>query len=214
MALAVEDVALVRRDVEVAADHRGARQVPRLPDPRRERVQPAELHLVLRRADRLPVRHVDVEHAEAAKAPADHAGARVGGTSVESAGQIRDRLPRDEGDAVPGLLAEDLDAPALLLERRARERLVVDLDFLHAEEVRILPLEPGEDAIEARAQRVHVPGRNPHRRRVTGPAGLPGPCPGRIRADRPRRTVTACSPAPAGPRSSTASSPGPAPSST
>ena len=76
--------------------------------------------------------------------------------------------PRHEGDAVPGLLAEDLDAPALLFEGRARERLVVDLDFLHAEQVRILPLEPREDAIESRAQRVHVPGRNPHRRRVTG----------------------------------------------
>ena len=75
---------------------------------------------------------------------------------------LEDRQARGHGDAVPLVETVDGDVVAGLFERLNGELIGAALDFLHGEHVRARALEEGDDAVDARADGVDVPGRKSH----------------------------------------------------
>ncbi|CKY09723.1 Uncharacterised protein [Mycobacterium tuberculosis] len=69
---------------------------------------------------------------------------------------------REQRHAVECLLAVGDDVVAKRLDRLARESLIDALDFLQADNVRRPLLEPCQQMIQPLADRVNVPGGNPH----------------------------------------------------
>src|SRR5947208_711371 len=162
--LRVPDVAVLGRDIEVAAERE------RLVGPGGgleegvEAAIPGELVGVLLGADLLAVRPVDAHDPEAGDARDQEAPLGVVSFAREPA---RDRLgagAREDRDAVVGLLAGDERRVAERRELRRGEPVVGDLRLLQAHDVGPPPFEPREEARQARPDRVHVPRRELHGR--------------------------------------------------
>src|SRR5262245_36467840 len=162
-----------RAEVQVPADDRAAPTVPARLEVGGERVQPAELArevLVLRV---LPVRAVERRELEVAGAYAEEARAERLLAREPPLNDLHG-LAREYGDAVPAGLAVGRGEVALRLEGVAREELVGELELLETEEVGLALAQPEPHEVEPRAQPVHVPGGDGHRRDGTrgGPARL------------------------------------------
>src|SRR4029079_17589028 len=69
---------------------------------------------------------------------------------------------REDGHAVVGLLPEDLALIPQAGEDVEGEAVVRGLDLLETEHVRPLALRPGGDPLDAGADRIDVPGGDPH----------------------------------------------------
>jgi hypothetical protein len=160
----IEDVVVGRRDVHVAADHRGLRAGgDHLP----QGGQPGELVLVVLRARLAPVRHVHRDHTNSVTGGRDRA--RLWMREARRAGHAGRHVvqsdAREDGDPVPRGLAADgrlVAAPGELVAEQLGERLVGQLGLLQAYNIRPPLVEPGQEPRHTLLDRVDVPGRDPH----------------------------------------------------
>ena len=94
-----------------------------------------------------------------------------GGLRGEVVANLENRQTRGHGDTVPLVETVDCDVVARLFERLDGELVGAALDFLHGENVRARALEESDDAVDARADGVNVPGRESHGVEPIGGAG-------------------------------------------
>ena len=159
------EVAVLRRDVEVAEHGQLIRGVGGRGQPVAQTVEPQQLAVVELGADLAAVGHVDADHADSAARGRQHprvALVRVG-ELAEAARDVVDTDARQDGDAVPLALTVVHRVVAEGRERELREALVGELGLLQAQDVGLGVPEPLLDARQAGLQRVDVPGGDPHR---------------------------------------------------
>ena len=159
--LGVVHVAVVGGDVVVAAQRQPRVRGQFLAEPDRERVEPAQLVVVLVAADRLAVRHVGADDAGVADRAADQAFLLIGKMRIADQ-HLADRLAREQGDAVVGLLPGERGVVAGGLDLGQRERGVLELQFLQADDVRPGFGQPVEQVRQPDFQRIDVPARYLH----------------------------------------------------
>src|SRR5207244_946028 len=99
----------------------------------------------------------------------------------------RDPVPARDRDAVPPPLTVMRDLVSARAERVGRHVGVGELRLLHEEDVGTRTLEPPRDLVEARLQRVDVPGRDAHASSYT-PRLIEATRRPNLREDRVRRT--------------------------
>src|SRR2546429_290151 len=160
--LRVPHVAVLRGDVEVAAEHHRLVGLGGGLEEGAEAAIPVELVGVLVRADLLAVRPVDTHDREAGDTRHQKASLGVVALVREPS---RDRLgagARQDRHAVVGLLTGDQGRVAEPRELGERELVVGDLRLLEAHDVGPPPLEPREEARQPSPDRVHVPRRDLH----------------------------------------------------
>src|SRR5205085_7320257 len=104
--LRVVHVAVFRCDVEVAAQQHLVVCPMMLVEELAQSPQPREFELILLRPDRLPVRHIDVDHTHAADCAREQTRVRRLFPVAEAALHIRHGQTRDDGHAVVSRLAE------------------------------------------------------------------------------------------------------------
>src|SRR6266481_928592 len=75
---------------------------------------------------------------------------------------VRDAAAADDGDAVPPPLAVVGQLVTGVAERSGGGVSVFELRLLQEQDVRLRAIEPPEDLLEARLQRVDVPGGDAH----------------------------------------------------
>ena len=85
-----------------------------------------------------------------------------GGLGGEVVTNLEDRQARGHGDAVPLVETVDCNVVAGLLKGLCWELVRAALDFLHGEHICVRALKEGDDAVDARADGVDVPGRKSH----------------------------------------------------
>src|SRR5438105_7688822 len=159
----VVHVPVFRRDVEVAAQKKLVVRPELLFEKGAQALQPFELEAVLVRADRLPVRHVDVDHLHPLYPRRDEPRVRAPLVSRHPAPHVLYVLAREDGDAVVGRLPVDRRRVAEFGELRRGEALLRALQLLHAEHVGAGLPKPAPDYFQASQHRVHVPRRDDHR---------------------------------------------------
>jgi len=117
------------------------------------------------RAQRIAVGQIDGGHAHRDRGldqGLQIAGLFIAVVAGQAAPHVRQRVFRQQGDAVVALLTVRLDVVAQVLEGLARELLVHALDLLEAGDVRIGGLNPLQHRRQAGVDRVHVPGGDAH----------------------------------------------------
>ena len=176
----VPHVAVLRRDVEVAAD--GHRLICRRV--RREVVakplQPGELELVLLAADGTAVGHIDAGDPNPPARRREDAALldRVGKLRRETGPGLLDPDPRQDGDAVPTAVAVMGGLVAQGRERQGGKSGIGHLRLLQAQDVGLCVAEPLLELAETCLQGVDVPGRDAH--------------PDSVACRRPRRNAARC----------------------
>jgi hypothetical protein len=158
----VVDVPILRRDVDVPEHHDRLVRRPGLVEVGAQPREPVQLERVLVRVDVVPVRHVEVDDADPVDGRLDHALLVVRPVARQPGRDVLERRLRRDRHAVVGLLPEDREVVAALLERLAREQLVLDLRLLQAQDVRRVLVEPGPDLVQPRTDGIHVPGGDEH----------------------------------------------------
>ena len=171
----IPDVRVRRRDVEIAADQEGLLHIARLAEPPREPLVPRELRLIEGRVHHAPVRRIHAHHANAA-AHGGHHPRLCHRLVIAGVGRLRrpqrlaevryhviDARAAGDRDTVPAPLAMMRELIAAIAECGDRRVGVRELRLLHEEHVGLGPLEPPDDFVEPRAQRIDVPGRDAHR---------------------------------------------------
>ena len=161
----VEDVGVRRRDVHVATDHYGPGTGP---DRLAQRRQPGELVVVMTGVRRPPVRHVHRVHPDPAAAGGH--GPRLGvGKSRRTRDSRHHAVQPDAGKdrhpVPPGFTVHGrrVAAAVELGAEKFGERVVAELGFLEADHIGLSLVQPGQQARHPLLDRVHVPGRYPHR---------------------------------------------------
>ena len=99
---------------------------------------------------------------DAERSSFDHGRFTKGGLGGEVVLDVQDRQARGDGDAVPLVESVDGDVVSGCLEGFDGELVGAALDFLHGQHVRVRALQKGDDAVDARADGVDVPGRKSH----------------------------------------------------
>src|SRR5579863_8159787 len=162
--LVTPDVVLQRRDVEIADQNRARLEFRLALEPGAHFVNEIELvgEFRIGLAIRLVaagghIQTVDLDAAEfAAERRRDMAA--VAFLAEVAAVDVRERVARDDGDAVVALLAVERDVPvAELLERGGGKIRVGAFRLLQAERVRLLILEESGDRFDAQPDRIDVP---------------------------------------------------------
>ena len=145
--------------VRVAGEPAGGR--------RAERLEPGQLVVEVRVADRPPVGHVERPHPDPVAGRADRA--RLGGQRVAELGHAREAVldvleadPADDRDPVPLVVAERRDVVPQRLEAHRRPLVVAGLGLLEREHVDLVPGQEGLDAVDPGPDGVHVPGGDAH----------------------------------------------------
>jgi hypothetical protein len=154
-------IAIFRRDIEIPECNQAWMRRQFQAQPGLQRLEPAQLVLVLVRPDRLTVGHVEVEDPHGSHAGRKHAPLRI----LES-GQVRhrrvQRRSREDGHPVIGLLAAVEAVVARSEQLRARKRIIRQLGLLQGHDVRLVFRQPGQELRQPDAQRIHIPGRDTH----------------------------------------------------
>ena len=166
----VEDVLVLRGDVPVA-DERDVVAAPGVGG-RPELGQPVELVVVVRVVDLAAVGHVQRPDPYAATGRAEgprlHAG-RLAPRRLAGEADL-DVLQADaaeHGDAVPLVQARDGGVVPQCLQAHQWQLVLAGLGLLQREHVDLVPLQQRLDPVDPRAQRVDVPGGDPHDRHPT-----------------------------------------------
>jgi len=129
------DVPVVRGDVEVAQDQERAGGLVGVTQPGGQRIQPAQLQLVLGGADLLAVHDIDVDNPYPATGNRQDPGLVRYGIVSEAAGHVRELGTGQHGDTVASGLAVHSGAVADRGEITGRELLGTGLDLLQAGQV-------------------------------------------------------------------------------
>ncbi len=176
----IPDVGVVGRDVEVAADDQRLAGLAGLGQPAPQAPEPGQLGFIEDRVQRAPVGRVDADDANAVAHGRDDArlaqrivvgrADRVGRRGrrqrhAEVGDDVRQCVAAGDRDAVPASFAvmrELVAKPRQLVARRG-DVGVGELRLLHQQDVGLRALEPPRHLGQARRQRVHVPGGDPHR---------------------------------------------------
>ena len=99
---------------------------------------------------------------DAERASFDHGRFAKGGLGGEVVLHIQDGQTGSDSDAVPLVETMDGDVVAGLLKGFRRELVGAALNFLHGQHVRTRALEESNNAVDARADGVDIPGRKSH----------------------------------------------------
>ena len=126
-------------------------------------LEPAQLVVELRPGRRIAVGQIEAADQHAVHRRLDVAAVRVVGVARQAAPGL-DRLgaAREDGDAVPALLAVPDRAVAGLADRGFREPLVRGLQLLQADDVRLGLRQPAQQHRQAAVDAVDVEGGDPH----------------------------------------------------
>ena len=133
--------------------------------------QPLELVRVVGVGEFSAVGHVEAVDADAVAHRGDRARLRVlgllgvlveAGHAVEAQSHVLEPDTGGHGDAVPLAQAVVGDLVAQFAEVLLGELLVLALGLLHRQDVDVGPVEPGEHAVLAGSDRVHIPGGQAH----------------------------------------------------
>jgi hypothetical protein len=138
----------------------------------RHRVAPPELVAILVRVDRLAVRHVRGDDADAIDGGGDEALLLVDET-FDAHGDVGhgETVPREDRDAVVRLLSGVVRRVAGGVECGHRKLCILELRFLQAHDVGRVRSEPVEQSRQPHVQRVDVPCDELHRDRASGALG-------------------------------------------
>ena len=174
----VPHVGVERCDVPVADECDLRRRVARVArDPGRslgpEPVEPGELVLVVRIVELAAVGYVQAPHPDPGarrpeRAGLDHRLGTVPRLPREGGLDVGQAHPGDDRDAVPLREAEGGDLVPGRLEDPPWELLVLALGLLQREHVRAGAFQEGNGTVCPRADRVDVPGRQPHADQASG----------------------------------------------
>ena len=161
----VEDVDVLGGDVPVA-DQRHVVAEPG-PGRRLQLGQPVELVEVVGVVDLAAVGHVERPDPQAAARRADRARLDAGGLAprglaVEADLDVLETDPAHDRHAVPLVQAGHGDVVAQRLDAHQRQLVLARLGLLQREHVDLVPLQECLDPVDPGAQRVDVPGRDPH----------------------------------------------------
>ena len=134
-------ITIIRRNVEIAGNSQMRVRNDFFTQPAGERRQPGKFVGIFFAADFLTVGHVGADDADAAGRCRDQALLRVGKIRVAD-GDVDERLPCEQRDAVIGLLSSKGDAIARSLNFEARKFGVLQLGFLQADNIRLTYYQP------------------------------------------------------------------------
>ena len=134
-------VSVFRGDVEVSGQNQLRVLGQLFAKPGFQRRQPGQFVRIFLAADRLPVRNVGADDADAIYCCSDQAFLRIRKMWV-AVGDIGRRLTRQQGDAVVGFLPGENNLIASRLNRLLREVVVFELCFLQANNIRLLRRKP------------------------------------------------------------------------
>ena len=169
----VPDVGVTRRHVEVAAHRHVVGRVARLGQVVAQPGQPGQLDLEVLAVQAPPVGHVDRVDPHPATGGGHYPATVIVIGCPEPLHRVDHPDPTDDGHAVPLALAVVDRLVAELGEGGGREGGIGLLGLLQAEDVGPVGLDPGGDQGETGAQRVDVPGDQPHGARLR-PRRRPG----------------------------------------
>ncbi len=143
-------------DVEVAADYGRYGVVAPKGELADEAVHPVELVGELVSTNRVPVGQIDVDDTEAMHDHFEEAGMTIGLVAAQGSANGFERMARQDGDTVVGLLG---DGGALIADGgEGISGEVGAFELLEQEEVGLVRAKPGGDVVEAGTDRVDVPG--------------------------------------------------------
>ena len=154
-----------RRNVVVARQHHGDILLQQLGGVRAQPPEPVELGVEFRPRLRIAVRQIDAGEDEAFDGGFDVAGLVVVAVAGQGgAGQNWLGVSRQNGDAVPGLLALPHRAVAGFFERCDRKVGVGRLQLLQCNRIGFCRPQPGQQVRQAAVDVVDVEGRDLHAR--------------------------------------------------
>src|SRR6185369_9756323 len=147
--LGIVHVSIFRRHVEVAAEDDWGTNLKVVVKKRAQTFHPIKFELKLLRADRLPIRYVDIHDLNAIDPGGQETRMRSFLILVVSATHFRAFLPRQNRNAVVTLLSEDTGAVADLRKLIERKLVVRAFRLLHAKHVGLDRFEPAKHMRQA-----------------------------------------------------------------
>jgi hypothetical protein len=170
----IPDVLVLGSEIEIAAEHEGLPRIGRLLEPAGETLVPGQLGLVEHRADCPAVGSVDRNNPDATAGRCHHprfcqrlvvrdiGRQRRTERLAEVGDHVGDPDAAGDRDSVPLPLAMVSQLVAGSAELGDGRGCIRQLGLLHQQHVGPRPLQPLEDLLQPRFERVHVPGGDPH----------------------------------------------------